>query len=164
VRSTLSISIHASAELVFSLVNDIERWPRLLPHYERVTVRERHRDGALTAEMVARRPLLPVLGVGLPVAWRSRTWNDPEQLRLRFAHLGGATQGMDVTWRIEPGRDGCIVTIEHDFRPRFAPWATFIERLFVRPIAGRTLAAFKAIAEAVAEGLEAGSARAKGSP
>jgi hypothetical protein len=41
------------------------------------------------------------------------------------------------------------VTISHDFRaPR--PWAVAIDRLFTRPIAGQTLASFKAIAEAVA--------------
>lgn len=158
--STLSISIGAPAGLVFELARDIERWPNLLPHYARVTVRERHDDGALTAVMVARRPLIPVLGLGLPVAWRSRTWNEPEHLRLRFAHLGGATKGMDVTWRIEPIDDGCNVSIEHDFRPRFAPWATIVERLFVRPIAGRTLATFKAIAEAMAS-LSAEQARSK---
>lgn len=153
-RSSISISIQAPAALVFSLVNDVQRWPRLLPHYHRVTVHERHADGSMSAEMVARRPLIPVLGLGLPVAWRSRTWNQPDRLGLRFRHLSGATRGMDVTWRIEPRDDGCAVTIEHDFRPRIAPWATFVERLFVRPIAGRTLAGFKAIAEAVAEGLE----------
>jgi hypothetical protein len=41
------------------------------------------------------------------------------------------------------------VTIEHDFRPRFAPWAWFIDTFFTRPVAGRTLATFKAIAEAI---------------
>jgi ribosome-associated toxin RatA of RatAB toxin-antitoxin module len=151
VRSSISISIRASAGLVFNLVSDVERWPRLLPHYERVTVRERREGGALVAEFVARRPVVPILGLGLPVAWRSLTWNEPDGRRLRFTHLAGATRGMDVTWRIEPREDGCSVTIEHEFRPRVAPWATLVDRAFVRPIAGRTLATFKAIAEAVAE-------------
>lgn len=163
-RSTLSISIHAPARLVFTLVDDIERWPRLLPHYDRVTVRERRADGARTAEMVARRPLIPLLGLGLPVAWRSLFWTEPDRRRLRFVHLAGATRGMDVTWRIEPDDAGCTVSIEHDFRPRFGPWAAIVERLFVRPIAGRTLASFKAIAEAVAEGLDRGEIGADGSP
>jgi hypothetical protein len=42
------------------------------------------------------------------------------------------------------------VTIEHDFRPRFRPWAAIVDRWFTRPIAGRTLATFRAIAEALA--------------
>ena len=41
------------------------------------------------------------------------------------------------------------MTIEHDFRPRFAPWAWFIDMFFTQPVAGRTLATFKQIAEAV---------------
>ena len=58
---------------------------------------------------------------------------------------------MDVTWRIEPSPTGCRVSIDHDFRPRIPGWAAFIDRAFTRPIAGRTLATFKAIAEAVHE-------------
>ena len=149
-RSTLSIDVRAPARLVFDLARDVERWPALLPHYVRVRVLERHPDGARTAQMVAVRRLVPVLGLGIPVAWRARTWAEDEPaLRLRFRHLGGATAGMDVTWRIEPTEAGCRVEIEHDFRPRFRPWAAVIDRMFVRPIAGRTLATFRSIAEAV---------------
>ena len=100
--------------------------------------------------MIARRPVFGLLGIGLPVAWRSRTWSEPQACRIRFVHHGGATNGMDVTWRIESTGRGCRVTIEHDFRPRFAPWAPFIDRFFTRPIAGRTLESFRAIAEAMA--------------
>jgi ribosome-associated toxin RatA of RatAB toxin-antitoxin module len=149
-RSTISIDVAAPAELVFRLARDVERWPRLLPHYVGVRALERDGDGRLTAVMVARRPLVPALGIGLPVAWRSRTWSEPDSLRLRFVHLGGATSGMDVTWRIEPHGNGCRVSIDHDFRPRVPGWAAFVDRAFTRPIASRTLASFKAIAEAVA--------------
>ena len=74
-----------------------------------------------------------------------------ETRRLRFRHLGGATRGMDVTWHIEPTSTGCRVTIEHDFRPRVGAWARFVDRAFTRPIAGRTLRTFKALAETLAE-------------
>jgi len=150
VRSTISIDVDAPASLVFRLARDVEHWPQLLPHYVRVRAVERDAEGGLTAEMVARRPLVPVLGLGLPVAWRSRTWSEPETLRLRFVHLGGATNGMDVTWRIEGVGARCRVSIDHDFRPRVPGWAAFVDRAFTRPIASRTLATFKAIAEAVA--------------
>lgn len=149
-HSEIAIDIAAPPDLVFRLARDVERWPRLLPHYVGVDVLERADDGAIVARMVARRPLVPVLGLGLPVAWRSRTWSDPESRRLRFVHRGGATNGMDVTWRIEPAGEGCRVTISHDFQPRFRPWAAIVDRLFTRPIAGRTLATFKALAEALA--------------
>jgi ribosome-associated toxin RatA of RatAB toxin-antitoxin module len=151
VRSTIAIDVSAPPKLVFQLARDVERWPRLLPHYVAVRVVERPPDGSVVAEFVARRPLVPVLGLGLPVAWRSRTWNEPETLHLRFVHHGGATDGMDVTWRIETTAAGCRVSIDHDFRPRVPGWAALVDRLFTRPIAGRTLATFRAIAEAVHE-------------
>ena len=160
-KSTLSIDVAAPPSLVFRLARDIERWPRLLPHYVRVRPLERDGEGRLTAEMVACRPLVPVLGLGLPVAWRSRTWSELETLRLRFVHLGGATNGMDVTWRIEPAEGGCRVSIDHDFRPRVPGWAAFVDRAFTRPIASRTLATFKSIAEALADDESDLSAAAK---
>jgi ribosome-associated toxin RatA of RatAB toxin-antitoxin module len=151
VRSTIAVEAAAPADLVFRLARDVERWPRLLPHYVRVRAVERRPDGSLVAEMVARRQLIGVLGIGLPVAWRSRTWSEPETRRLRFVHLAGATRGMDVTWRIEPTAGGCRISIDHDFRPRVPGWAAFIDRAFTRPIAGRTLATFAAIAEALTD-------------
>jgi hypothetical protein len=106
--------------------------------------------------MLAIRTIVPVIGLGVPVVWRARTWSEPATRQLRFVHRGGATAGMDVTWRIEPTPTGCHVSIEHVFRPNLpkpfaGAWATVIDRLFVRPIASRTLATFKAIAEATAD-------------
>lgn len=151
-RTAISIEVAAPAELVFRLAREPLRWPMLLAHYERA--REISRDGsAMVCEFVARRPFVPLLGIGIPVAWRSRTWAEPDRLRLRFRHLGGATRGMDVTWRFEPIDGGCRVTIEHDFRPRFRPWAAIVDRTFTKPIARQTLRGFKAIAETLAPGL-----------
>ena len=151
-RSTIGIDVAAPADLVFRLARDVERWPALLPHYVRAR-REAapDADGRLLVSFVAWRTLVPVLGLGLPVAWRSLTWSEEAGRRLRFVHRGGATAGMDVTWRIEDvGPASCRVDIEHDFRPRVPGWAAFVDRLFTRPIAGRTLATFRAMAEAVA--------------
>ncbi len=151
-QSAIAIDIAAPPELVFRLARDVERWADLLPHYAAVhTLGRDPLSGAVDARFVARRPLVRFLGLGLPVAWRSRTWNEPDRLLLRFRHRGGATHGMDVTWRIEATADGCRVTIEHDFRPRVPGWAAFVDRAFTRPIAGRTLATFRALAEAVAD-------------
>jgi hypothetical protein len=57
---------------------------------------------------------------------------------------------MDVTWHIATTPDGCRVTIEHDFQPRLAAWAVFVDRAFTQPIAGRTLRTFKTLAETLA--------------
>jgi ribosome-associated toxin RatA of RatAB toxin-antitoxin module len=145
----VSIDVTAPAQLVFRLARDVERWPRLLPHYVAVDVVERRPDGSVVARLVARRPFVPLLGLALPVVWVSRSWSEPATRALRFVHLAGATRGMDVTWRIEDTLDGCRVTIEHVFAPRVPGWAAFVDRGFTRPIAGRTLATFKALAEAL---------------
>jgi ribosome-associated toxin RatA of RatAB toxin-antitoxin module len=147
VRSLLEADIAAPAALVFSLVRDPALWPRLLPHYAQARVLADGPADLRTMQFVARRSLVPWLGVSLPVAWRSRTSSDPELLTLRFDHVGGATAGMRVTWRIVPSGDGCSVSVEHQFDrgPRFYP--RLVERLFTRPIASRTLATFKLLAE-----------------
>lgn len=150
-RSAVSVHIAAPGELVFRLARDVERWDRLLPHYARSRVVDRRSDGSLVVDFVARRPLIGILGLGLPLIWRARTWNEPSVRRLRFVHVAGATKGMDVTWRIEPVDDGTRVTIEHEFRPRIPAFAAFVDGFAARPIAGRTLATFKALAEALAE-------------
>ena len=137
---------------MFALARDVERWPALLPHYVAATrLAPPDASGRLLVQFVARRIVVPVLGVGLPVAWRSLTWSEPETCRLRFLHRGGATRGMDVTWRIEARPGGTRVEIDHEFRPRVAAWAGLVDRLFTRPVAGRTLATFRAIAEAAAQ-------------
>jgi ribosome-associated toxin RatA of RatAB toxin-antitoxin module len=151
VNSEITIDIGAPPDLVFALAHDVERWSALLPHYVRSRFEDTDGWGRPIIEFVARRPLVPVLGLGLPVAWWSRTWNEPEAHRLYFEHIAGATRGMMVTWRIEPTGDGrsCRVTIAHEFSPRVPGFARFVDRFFTRPIAGRTLATFKALAEAV---------------
>lgn len=152
-HSDIGIDIEAPPGLVFALARDVERWATLLPHYVRSRIEDTDGWGRPIMEFVARRPLVAVLGLGLPVVWWSRTWNEPESLRLHFEHIAGATRGMYVVWRIEPAGDGttCRVTISHDFSPRVPGFAQVVDRFFTRPIAGRTLATFKALAEAVAE-------------
>jgi ribosome-associated toxin RatA of RatAB toxin-antitoxin module len=155
-HSEIAIDIAAPADLVFALAHDVERWSALLPHYVRSRADDHDASGRPFVEFVARRPLVPVLGLGLPVVWWSRTWNEPATRRLRFEHVAGATRGMDVTWRIEPTGDGaaCRVTIEHEFAPPIPGFAAFVDRFFTRPIAGRTLATFKALAEATQEAVQ----------
>ena len=165
-RSTIGIDVAAPAELVFRLARDVERWPRLLPHYVSATrLGGPDAQGRLQVRFVARRPVVPVLGLGIPVAWRSLTWSEPATCRLRFRHRGGATNGMEVTWRIETrSGSGCRVEIDHDFRPRVPGWAAFVDRFFTRPVAGRTLATFRDLAEAIAHEDQSAAAAATNSP
>lgn len=151
-RSTIGIDIEAPPDLVFAIAHDVTRWARLLPHYARSHPERHHPDGSVTCGFVARRPLVDVLGLGLPVAWRSRVSHDAATRRIRFRHLGGATDGMDVTWHIEPAGTGTRVDIEHVFeRGPGDLLPALIERFFTRAIAGRTLATFKALAETLHE-------------
>ena len=150
-HSAITIEIDAPPELVFRLARDTTRWERLLPHYVRSRAAGAPEGDTVTVDFMARRTFVPVLGLGIPVVWRARTWFEPGDRRLRFVHVAGATKGMDVTWRIEPRGAGTHVTIEHDFAPRLPGFAWFVDRIFTRPIAGRTLATFKALAEALAE-------------
>jgi ribosome-associated toxin RatA of RatAB toxin-antitoxin module len=152
VRSTIGIDVAAPPETVFRLARDVERWPRLLSHYVAATrLGPPDRDGRLLVRFVAIRPVVRVLGLGIPVAWRSLTWSEPATCRLRFRHRGGATNGMDVTWRIEPrAGGGSRVEIDHDFRPRVPGWARLVDHFFTHPVAGRTLGTFRDLAEALA--------------
>ena len=150
-RTSIALPVSAAPVRIFELCHDIGRWPELLPHYRKVTIHSRD-NGRIVATMAATRRFGPI---NVPVRWRTANWSDdtdPSQLRLRLTHLSGPTRGMDVTWRIEPAGAGSQVSIEHDFtRPLpILGWEIFpalIDRLFVRPIAGRTLARFKALAE-----------------
>lgn len=150
-RAEIGIDVAAPARTVFDLARDLARWPQLLPHYRKVTVHSRN-DGRVVATMTAVRPL-GMLGV--PVWWRSEQWSDdsePADLRIHFAHIAGATRGMAVTWHLRPTSRGCRVTIEHRFRRRLPflgaeLFPRLVDRLFVRPIASRTLATFKRLAE-----------------
>ena len=164
--NTLTIDIAAPPTLVFELARNVRRWEVLLPHYARSRALRSDPDGALVVDFVALRPLVGLLGLGLPVAWRARTWSEPDAHQLRFVHLAGATRGMDVTWRIEAVGPNTRVFIDHLFRPRLPGFATFIDRGFIRPIARRTLVTFKALAESLAAGPEKSDlpARANDSP
>ena len=151
-RTSIAIEIAAPARTVFDLARDVVAWPTLLPHYRSVTVRSRN-DGALVVDMRAIRRFGPI---PFPVGWRSRAWSEHDRdddLRLRFVHVAGATRGMDVTWHITPrADDSCAVSIVHEFErrlPLIGPnvFPRVIDRLFVQPIAGRTLATFKRLAE-----------------
>jgi ribosome-associated toxin RatA of RatAB toxin-antitoxin module len=156
-RSEIGIDIDAAPARIFELASRLDRWADLLPHYKSVTV-ESHDGGRLRARMVAVRRFGPL---NVPVSWTAEQWSDGGDaldLQVRFHHLRGATRDMHVTWHIRP-RGGAAnkarVTIEHVFSrplPLLGPDAmpSLIDRLFVRPIAGRTLATFKHLAEAPA--------------
>lgn len=154
-RSRIEIDVVAAPSAVFELARKVPSWPAMLPHYRQVTVRSQT-AGTLTLDMRAVRRFGPL---PLPVGWRSQFWTDaanPDDLRLRFVHVAGPTRGMDVTWHITPEGDGARAAIVHDFERRLPLvgrhlFPRVVDRLFVRPIAGQTLATFKRLAEQAAQ-------------
>jgi ribosome-associated toxin RatA of RatAB toxin-antitoxin module len=154
VRSEISIDISAAPSRVFELAANIALWPELLPHYRKVTIESLKGDRTL-ARMAAVRKFGPI---GIPVTWRVEQWpddSDPADLQLHFRHVHGVTRGMDVTWHIRAADEHGArshVTIEHLFSrplPIVGPDALprFVDHFFVKPIASRTLATFKHLAE-----------------
>ena len=158
-HSTIAIDVAAPPGLVFTLARDVERWERLLPHYARSRALERRADGSLIVDFVARRPLDRPARVRAPgrlaVAHLERAGDAAPSLRARGR--GDQGDGRHVADRAVGA--GSRVSIDHDFRPRVALFAAFVDRAFTRPIAGRTLATFKALAEALAEESEPAAAQ-----
>ena len=102
-HSTIAIDVAAPPELVFALARDVERWDAAAPPLRALAGDRAPRRMARSWSTSSRAGrCVDVLGLALPVAWRSRTWDEPATRRLRFVHVAGATKGMDVTWRIEP--------------------------------------------------------------
>lgn len=141
--------IRAAVPDVFEAASNVERWPEWLPHYRRVTMRERRTGGGLV-EMAAWRPFGPLRW---PTWWVSEMAVDPATPMVRYRHVDGITAGMDVEWRMSPTDTGTDVTIIHEWRgpgwplvgPLAAEW--IIGPVFVHGIASRTLAGIKRMLE-----------------
>ena len=148
-RTLDTLWIAASPERVFRRAADVEAWPRILPHYRWVRIRERRSDGGLV-EMAAWRPFGPLRW---PTWWLSEMRTDPARREVRYRHLEGVTTGMDVLWSIVPEGTGSRATILHEWAgPRWplmgskaADWV--IGPIFVHGIASRTLAGIARAAE-----------------
>ena len=143
-RSEISTWIDAPPDAVFPFVADLARWPEFLPHYRYVRVLRRE-DGATLAAMSARRGIIPV-------SWHALQTHDRGSRRVHFRHVRGITRGMEVDWTLEPESGGTRARILHELDLRW-PWVGawiaehLISRRFIHPIATKTLARFKALAE-----------------
>ncbi len=142
-NSVMRLHMRAPADRIFAIAADVERWPALLPHYR--YVRAVGRDGEREFAMGARRGLLPV-------RWQATQRPLPAQRVIEFTHTGGVTRGMQVAWRLLPVQGGTHVRIEHSLDLRWpvigrvaADWV--IGPHFIEPIAARTLARMKQLAE-----------------
>src|SRR3972149_12008 len=110
--------VRASVPAMLAVVRDVERWPERLPPYRRGRVRQRAAGGGGG-------------GAGASV---------------RFRHIGGVTQGMEVEWRLTPREGATRVTLVHAWDGPGWPLigvvaaTAIIGPVFVHGIASRTLA------------------------
>jgi ribosome-associated toxin RatA of RatAB toxin-antitoxin module len=139
VRTENSILIKAPLDRIFEVTSDLLRWPKVLPHYRWIRVLQTDNDG-LIVKMAARRGWLPI-------QWTSRFQADPRTPELRFEHLKAFTRGMKVQWSYTPTPDGVLVKISHELQRASAFGRWFAEhvlgKLFIEPVATRTLSHFK---------------------
>ena len=151
--------VRAPISSIYPLARDVEKWPNHLAHYRFVRFRERDGRHGGIVEMSANRPFALVLGSGTavnlnwPTWWLSEMEVDDLKPAIRFRHIGGITNGMEVEWTFRPTANGTHVRIVHMWEgPRWPfvgiPAARLvIGPVFVHGIASRTLAGLAAAAE-----------------
>ncbi len=137
------IVVSAPPQRIYERAAATERWPQILPHYRFVHVLSGDAESR-TVEMAASAPF-ENLHLTIPVRWRAEQFNDPLTPRISFRHVSGWTKGMVVYWEFQTEGSQTRVTIHHELR---SPLAPFIAKLFIDPIATRTLRCMKALAEA----------------
>jgi coenzyme Q-binding protein COQ10 len=100
-----------TAEQMFAVVADVERYPEFVPGCVGLRVRERERAGALEyiiAEML-------VSYHGLRERYVSRVTLDRQARTIHARHVEGAFHHLDTRWRFTPDGQGCIVEFSIDF-------------------------------------------------
>lgn len=143
-HSSTSLWIQASPRDLFTLVSDLDRWEQNLPHYRYVKILRRTHE-TTHAAMSARRGAIPVF-------WEAIQTVDHETQTIRFRHVRGITQGMEVLWSFTPEGAGTVARVDHDLHlrvPFVGGWLAerIVAREFIEPIVKKTLSCFRAIAE-----------------
>jgi ribosome-associated toxin RatA of RatAB toxin-antitoxin module len=140
-----SVIIKAPRQRIFEITSDLENWTPMLPHYRYIRFHERSENKLKNVVSMA------CWRGWIPLSWKSIHEIKPDVLEVHFTHLRAFTKGMVVIWRYDETPDGVNVSITHDlnFRvPFLAPlMEPLIGRVFVEPVACRTLATFKKILE-----------------
>lgn len=142
--------VRAPVEACFRAAAQVERWPEILPHYRDVHFTRRDGPWRGRVHMSAFRHfgLLP-----WPTWWESEMVADPDVAEVRYRHVAGITEGMDVLWTMEEEQGGTRIVILHDWDgPGWPVIGDFAARRvigphFIRVVADRTLAGVRREAE-----------------
>ncbi len=103
-----------TAEQMFAVVADVEKYPLFLPLCETLTVRSREqRDGATV--------LVATMGVGYKAireSFTTRVTLRPAERRIEVRYLDGPFRHLENLWRFAPRENGCEVHfyISYEFR------------------------------------------------
>jgi coenzyme Q-binding protein COQ10 len=101
-----------SAEKMFALVADVEKYPQFLPLCESLVVRSRR-------EKEGREILVAEMGVGyksIRQLFTTQVVLNPQDLRIDVQYLDGPFRRLDNNWRFEPtGADSCNVHFDIDY-------------------------------------------------
>jgi coenzyme Q-binding protein COQ10 len=106
-----------SAEEMFRLVADVERYPEFVPFCERLTVRGRKREGA-------RETLVADMTVGYKLVretFTSKVTLDCDALEIRADYLDGPFRTMENSWHFRPldgGGSEIRFAIAYEFKSR----------------------------------------------
>jgi coenzyme Q-binding protein COQ10 len=109
-------SVQHSADQMFALVADVERYPEFLPLCEALTVRSRkERDGRtlLVADMT-------VGYKAIRETFTTQVLLDPGKRAIDVKYIDGPFKRLDNQWRFEPAPGGSQVTfvIDYEFKSR----------------------------------------------
>jgi ribosome-associated toxin RatA of RatAB toxin-antitoxin module len=146
-----SIIMRAPRMRIFETAANLELWPKILPHYRYIRYLERAPRRNVVIMAARRGPI--------PISWTSEEVIDPDRFEVRFHHLKAFTKGMDVIWTFQDTPEGVRVEIVHDLQfriPLLAPLAEMIiGKLFIHPVATKTLRCMKAHLESTTRHSEA---------
>ncbi|MCX5514720.1 ubiquinone-binding protein [Kaistia algarum] len=109
--------VRHSADEMFALVADVEKYPQFVPLCERLAVRTRRADGrreVLIADMT-------VAYKFIRETFTTKVVIDPEALTIRADYLDGPFKHLENVWSFVPGGDASSLvrfSIDYEFRSR----------------------------------------------
>jgi coenzyme Q-binding protein COQ10 len=136
------IEVRHSADQMFALVADIERYPEFLPWCVALRIvgaEERPPKRLLTADMVVAYKVFRE-------KFRSKVALESSASRISARYIDGPFRSLETEWRFEPLKSGCVINFEIDFEFRSLLLQATARSVFDR--------AFSKMAEAFAERAE----------
>lgn len=110
-------SVRHSADEMFNLVADVEKYPQFVPLCERLTVRNRRSDGGRTTLIAD----MTVAYKFIRETFTTKVVLDPEARTIRADYLDGPFKHLENIWEFQPvddERSTVGFSIDYEFRSR----------------------------------------------